>query len=128
MVARRRAEMKTVRMTVVEGQQVVDEKDAASSLAAAAIADPIESNGSTATEPSKEDVARAEAVAAEEEANKDFDGTELIDDPVRMYLREIGRVVDVAGFDAAMAEQKTKARAAWAPTPAPSPRRWAPAR
>ena len=29
-------------------------------------------------------------------------------------LREIGRVVDVAGFDAAMAEQKTRARAAWA--------------
>ena len=29
-------------------------------------------------------------------------------------LREQGRSVDVAGFDAAMAEQKTKARAAWA--------------
>jgi alanyl-tRNA synthetase len=29
-------------------------------------------------------------------------------------LREIGRAVDVAGFDAAMAEQKRKARAAWA--------------
>ena len=29
-------------------------------------------------------------------------------------LREIGRAVDVAGFDAAMAEQKTRARAAWA--------------
>ena len=29
-------------------------------------------------------------------------------------LREMGRTVDVAGFDAAMAEQKTKARAAWA--------------
>jgi len=28
-------------------------------------------------------------------------------------LREKGRAVDVAGFDAAMAEQKTKARAAW---------------
>ena len=31
-------------------------------------------------------------------------------------LREKGRSVDVAGFDAAMAEQKTKARAAWAGT------------
>ncbi len=31
-------------------------------------------------------------------------------------LREKGRAVDVAGFDAAMAEQKTKARAAWAGT------------
>ena len=29
-------------------------------------------------------------------------------------LREKGRAVDVAGFDAAMAEQKSKARAAWA--------------
>lgn len=29
-------------------------------------------------------------------------------------LREMGRAVDVAGFDAAMAEQKAKARAAWA--------------
>ena len=28
-------------------------------------------------------------------------------------LREMGRAVDVAGFDAAMAEQKAKARAAW---------------
>ena len=31
-------------------------------------------------------------------------------------LRERGRAVDVAGFDAAMAEQKAKARAAWAGT------------
>ncbi len=31
-------------------------------------------------------------------------------------LRERGRAVDVAGFDAAMAEQKTKARASWAGT------------
>ncbi|WP_095589578.1 alanine--tRNA ligase [Actibacterium ureilyticum] len=31
-------------------------------------------------------------------------------------LREQGRAVDVAGFDAAMAEQKAKARAAWAGT------------
>jgi len=31
-------------------------------------------------------------------------------------LREKGRTVDVAGFDAAMAEQKAKARAAWAGT------------
>ena len=31
-------------------------------------------------------------------------------------LREKGRAVDVAGFDAAMAEQKTKARAAWSGT------------
>ncbi len=31
-------------------------------------------------------------------------------------LREKGRSVDVVGFDAAMAEQKTKARAAWAGT------------
>jgi alanyl-tRNA synthetase len=29
-------------------------------------------------------------------------------------LREIGRQVDIAGFDAAMAEQKAKARASWA--------------
>ncbi len=31
-------------------------------------------------------------------------------------LREKGRAVDTAGFDAAMAEQKTKARASWAGT------------
>ncbi len=31
-------------------------------------------------------------------------------------LREQGRAVDVAGFDAAMAEQRTRARAAWAGT------------
>ena len=31
-------------------------------------------------------------------------------------LRELGRTVDTAGFDAAMAEQKTKARASWAGT------------
>jgi alanyl-tRNA synthetase len=31
-------------------------------------------------------------------------------------LREKGREVDVAGFDAAMAEQKAKARAAWSGT------------
>jgi alanyl-tRNA synthetase len=31
-------------------------------------------------------------------------------------LREKGREVDVQGFDAAMAEQKAKARAAWSGT------------
>ena len=60
-----------------------------------------ESNGATATEPSKEDLAnaKAEADAAEAEAAQDMDGTELIDDPVRMYLREIGRVTLLTAAD-----------------------------
>ena len=75
---------------------VVDEKDEAGNVAAAAIADAAEatsgSNGATATEPSRGELAKVEAEAAEAEAAKNFDGTELIDDPVRTYLREIGRV------------------------------------
>ena len=80
-----RADMKSAGATAVKATEVVDEKDAASSLAAAAIADAVESNGSTATEPSKEDRSKAEAAAAEEEAAQNVDGAELIDDPVRMY-------------------------------------------
>ena len=90
--------MKRAGATAVKAPEVVDEKDAASSVAAAAIADAAESNGSTATEPSKEDRSKAEAVAAEEAA-QNLDGAELIDDPVRMYLREIGRITLLTAAD-----------------------------
>lgn len=44
-------------------------------------------------------LALSEADAAEEEAAQDLDGSELIDDPVRMYLREIGRVTLLTAAD-----------------------------
>jgi alanyl-tRNA synthetase len=66
----------------------------------------------------------------EDELNRIPEGSDLPGDAAfRLYdtfgfpldltqdaLREQGRAVDVAGFTAAMAEQKTKARAAWAGT------------
>ena len=79
----------------VDGLEEVGEKSVASVVAAVAIADAAEtaygSNGATATEPSTEELAKVEADAAEAAASQDIDG-ELIEDPVRMYLREIGRV------------------------------------
>ena len=75
----------------------------ASSVAAAPIADAAEtangSNGATPTELSREELAKADAKAAEEQAAKNLDGTELIDDPVRMYLREIGRITLLTAAD-----------------------------
>ena len=85
--------------------EVDDGKDAPSGVAAAAIADAVEaadaSNGATVAVPGKADLAKAkdEADAAEEEAAKGPDGSELIDDPVRMYLREIGRVTLLKAVD-----------------------------
>ena len=69
------------------------------SAGATAVEADVESNGATSAEPGREDLAKAEADAAEEEAAQDFDGSELIDDPVRMYLREIGRVTLLTAAD-----------------------------
>ena len=68
-------------------------------VAAAAIADV--AAGATARldgtpEPGKEESAATEA---EEEKPEEVDGSELIDDPVRMYLREIGRVTLLTAAD-----------------------------
>ena len=82
---------------------VAEPKTDAGSVAAAAIADAVEGAAANAPPagPTKADLAKAkaEAKAAEEEAAKDIDGTELIDDPVRMYLREIGRVTLLTAAD-----------------------------
>ena len=98
-----RLETKSTGATAVKATEVVDENDAASRGAAAAIADAVEGAAASvpAAEPNKADLAKAkaEAKAAEEEAAKDIDGTELIDDPVRMYLREIGRVTLLTAAD-----------------------------
>ena len=79
----------------VDGPEVVDEKDVASGVAAVAITDAADtangSNGAKVTEPTTEELAKVEAAAAEAEAGQNLDG-ELIEDPIRMYLREIGRV------------------------------------
>ena len=79
----------------VDGPEVVGEKDVASGVAAVAITDAAEtangSNGTKVTEPTTEELAKVEAAAAEAEAGQNLDG-ELIEDPVRMYLREVGRV------------------------------------
>ncbi len=48
-------------------------------------------------EPASSDLAEAEA--EQEEAQEDLEGSELIDDPVRMYLREIGRVTLLTAAD-----------------------------
>ncbi len=93
-----RAAAKSTGATAVEEPKAGVQQAGAGSVAAAAIADAVEgaaaTGGIAAAEPTKADLAKAkaEAKAAEEEAAQDMDGTELIDDPVRMYLREIGRV------------------------------------
>ena len=98
-----RADLKSTGATAVKATEVVDEDDAASRGAAAAIADAVQGAATEAIPagPTKADLAKAkaEAKAAEEEAAKDLDGTELIDDPVRMYLREIGRVTLLTAAD-----------------------------
>ena len=43
-------------------------------------------------EPAFEVVVAAEAAQEEEESEQEVEGSEVLDDPVRMYLREIGRV------------------------------------
>ena len=89
--------------STAEGAEAV-----ATGLAEAAIADALE--GAQATpgagakdeEPSKNELAKTEKDKAkdkdEEEAGAE-EGTELIDDPVRMYLREIGRVTLLTAAD-----------------------------
>ncbi|MCH7608197.1 MAG: RNA polymerase sigma factor RpoD [Chloroflexi bacterium] len=100
-----RLETKSTGATAVKATEVVDENDAASRGAAAAITGAVEGAATTdslpAAGPTKADLAKAkaEAKAAEEEAAKDLDGSELIDDPVRMYLREIGRVTLLTAAD-----------------------------
>ncbi|MEX2430323.1 MAG: RNA polymerase sigma factor RpoD [Dehalococcoidia bacterium] len=69
-------------------------------MAAAAVADAVE--GATSgvdriPEPEGKDLAEAEAEP--EEQPEDLEGSELIDDPVRMYLREIGRVTLLTAAD-----------------------------
>ena len=49
-------------------------------------------------EPAKEELAATEAEAAEEQS-EEMEGAEVIDDPVRMYLREIGRVTLLTAAD-----------------------------
>ena len=73
-------------------------------LAAAATVDgATEASMAAQRAPKKDDAAAAKAkdevAAAEEEAARDTDGSELIDDPVRMYLREIGRVTLLTAAD-----------------------------
>ena len=58
--------------------------------------------GNAVAEPRKEDIkaTEEEAKEAEEDAQQeDMEGSELIDDPVRMYLREIGRVTLLTAAD-----------------------------
>ena len=84
--------------SAVTEPEIVDEKAAA---VADAVEAAIESDGATATKPGEEGLtkAKAEADAAEEEAAQNLDGSELIDDPVRMYLREIGRITLLTAAD-----------------------------
>ncbi len=98
-----RAAAKSTSSTAVK-EPKTEKKAGATNVAAVAIADAVQ--GAAATDaipagPTKADLAKAkaEAKAAEEEAAKDLDGTELIDDPVRMYLREIGRVTLLTAAD-----------------------------
>ena len=98
-----RGDLKSTGATAVGSKAVAGPKTDAGSVAAAAIADAVEGAAANAPPagPTKADLAKAkaEAKAAEEEAAKDIDGTELIDDPVRMYLREIGRVTLLTAAD-----------------------------
>ena len=100
-----RTAAKSTGSTAVAEPKAKERQAGAGTVAAAAIADAVEGaavSGSIApAEPTKADLAKAkaEAKAAEEEAAQDMDGTELIDDPVRMYLREIGRVTLLTAAD-----------------------------
>src|SRR5690606_28500423 len=68
-------------------------------IAAAAVADAADSVGDidAIPEPLTEELAEAELEP--EEQTDDLEGSELIDDPVRMYLREIGRVTLLTAAD-----------------------------
>ncbi|MEX2598183.1 MAG: sigma-70 factor domain-containing protein, partial [Dehalococcoidia bacterium] len=87
----------------VSGEPNEEEMVPQQAVTVAAIADAVEAvqvaPGSVdqIPEPGKEDLAEAEAEA--EEAAEDLEGSELIDDPVRMYLREIGRVTLLTAAD-----------------------------
>ncbi len=97
-----RAAAKSTGSTAVK-EPKTEKKAGATNVAAAAIAEAVAGAADSAPPagPTKADLAKAkaEAKAAEEEAAKDLDGTELIDDPVRMYLREIGRVTLLTAAD-----------------------------
>ena len=97
---------------VVEPAEAV-ETNVTPSVAAAAVADAVEGAEASTPAVQKESAqadmvsakakakakAKAEADAAEGEAAEDGEGSELIDDPVRMYLREIGRVTLLTAAD-----------------------------
>ena len=81
---------------------------AATALITAAVADAVEGAVETETpakagsdEPNKAELAEAEKDEKDEkeEQPEDVDSSELIDDPVRMYLREIGRVTLLTAAD-----------------------------
>jgi RNA polymerase primary sigma factor len=87
------------------GKDAVEKEPVASGLAAAMIADAVDA---AAKEDDEQEPAKAAvAVAEKEKDEKDekeketeaAEGAELIDDPVRMYLREIGRVALLTAAD-----------------------------
>ena len=76
----------------------IEKNGTASALLAAAVADAVEGAAEVADgvkEPADKEVATSDADQPAEEA----EGNELIDDPVRMYLREIGRVTLLTAAD-----------------------------
>ncbi len=99
-----RAATKSTGSTAVKEPKLKEPQTGGGAVAAAAVKDAVEGAAATKdlpAEPSRNAVAKAkaEADAAEEEAAQDLDGAELIDDPVRMYLREIGRVTLLTAAD-----------------------------
>ena len=76
---------------------------APTTLVAAAVANAeqgaAEAPTAIAVEPKKEAIATTESETEAEERAEEVDGAELIDDPVRMYLREIGRVTLLTAAD-----------------------------
>jgi RNA polymerase primary sigma factor len=77
------------------------EGGAMTALLDAAVTDATEAIGPVlpdAVEPDQKEIAEVEAEVAEEPP-EDLEGSELIDDPVRMYLREIGRVTLLTAAD-----------------------------
>ena len=72
---------------------------AAAGLAAAAVLDAVAVVGAEAATDQEPKKAALAATETEEEQPEDLEGAELIDDPVRMYLREIGRVTLLTAAD-----------------------------
>ena len=66
---------------------------------AVAVADAVEASSAAVVEPEKKNQAPAEAEADPDKPAEESEGSELIDDPVRMYLREIGRITLLTAAD-----------------------------